>query len=77
VFSISYHTGFIFYLLFMLAAFALAVIQDMLRRRSQDWSMPEEKLTHCSDCNCTFIAVRGARLAHCPRCRKQCKVSQR
>lgn len=77
MFTIQVESGFLIYLCIMLVGLCVIGIQEMWRRRVQHWSLSEEQLAHCAECNYTFVVRRSETVARCPRCNTLCQTRRR
>jgi len=75
--AVRIETGFLVYLVVMLVALCGLAVWEMWRRRVQEWSVSEEQLAQCTECNYTFIVRRNEAVARCPRCLTLCPMRRR
>ncbi len=75
--AIAPGSGFLIYLILMLAALCAVGAWEMWRARIQHWSVSEEQLTRCAKCGYSFLVRRSETVVRCPRCEKLCSIRKK
>ncbi len=70
--GISYSTFFLLVVFFSLAAVAVLMVRETLRRRKNYWEMGGSKLFECKNCHYSFVSQNEANVSRCPRCNSIC-----